>query len=121
MLIGSKNKVNNVYDVEIKMNNEIVDRVNQLINLGMVIDENLLWDKHLEQVYNKTCQKLRAIRKVRNCLNEKTSSILYKSLVLPHIDYGDVIYLTSNKDLLDKLQKVQNRACRIIDIIAHNS
>ncbi len=114
MLIGSKNKLRNIRDATIKMSDEAIERVTHFKYLGMIIDENLLWDVHIEKLYSKTCQKLGAVRKSRNCLNEKTALILYKSLVLPHIDYGDVVYSTANKDLLDKLQKIQNRACRII-------
>ena len=35
----------------------------------------------------------------------------YKSLVLPLLDYGDVIYMCATED---KLQLIQNCACRII-------
>ena len=114
MLIGSKNKLKNVKDTTIKINDITIERVPNFKYLGMVIDENLLWDVHIDKLYTKTCQKLGAVRKSRNCLNEKTALNLYKSLVLPHIDYGDVVYTTATKELLDKLQKVQNRACRII-------
>ena len=44
---------------------------------------------------------------------------LYKSLVLPHLDYCDVVYMTANKDLLNKLQLVQNVACRTL-LLADN-
>ena len=55
-----------------------------------------------------------AIGKVRDCLNKKLTLQLYKSLVTPHLDYGDVIYMSANKETLAKLQVVQNKACRLI-------
>ena len=39
---------------------------------------------------------------------------MYKSLVAPLIDYCDIIYMHANQDSLQKLQVVQNTACRII-------
>ena len=35
-------------------------------------------------------------------------------MVLPYFDYGDLIYAAANMCLLDKLQRLQNKALRII-------
>ena len=50
---------------------------------------------------------------MHKCLYIKVSIILHKSLMIPLFDYGDVAYCAT-KESLDKLQIVQNRACRII-------
>ena len=55
-----------------------------------------------------------AIGKVRDCLNQRLTLQLYKNLVTPHIDYGDTIYMSANKDSLSKLQLIQNKACCLI-------
>ena len=39
---------------------------------------------------------------------------LYKSLVVPHIDYADIIYMHTSAVNLAKLQLIQNNACRLI-------
>ena len=35
-------------------------------------------------------------------------------MVLPSIDYGDTVYFSCTKDLLNKLQRMQNRSLKII-------
>ena len=35
-------------------------------------------------------------------------------MVLPYIDYGDTFYFSCTKDLLNKLQRMQHRALKII-------
>ena len=40
--------------------------------------------------------------------------MLYKSLVLPHFDYVDVVYMTATQEQLNRLQLIQNKSCRII-------
>ena len=40
--------------------------------------------------------------------------MLYKSLVLPHLDYCDLIYMCTTEDNLQRLQYIQNCACQII-------
>ena len=39
---------------------------------------------------------------------------LYKSFVLPVLDYGDILYSKSNNDLLEKLQRSQNKTLKLI-------
>ena len=75
---------------------------------------SLTFDYHITKVYNKTCHKLGAIRKVRKCLDKSVALTLYRSLVLPHYDYCNTSYRNANKESLNKLQLVQNMGCRTI-------
>ena len=50
----------------------------------------------------------------RKFLDCKTSLTLYKSLLLPHFDYGDTVYSVTWQHNLNRLQKLQNSACRSI-------
>ena len=45
---------------------------------------------------------------------ERFSPHTVQSLVLPHYDYCDTIYMCANKNTLNKLQLVQNIGCRTI-------
>ena len=52
-------------------------------------------------------------------MDKNVALTLYKSLILPHIDYGDIIYMTASKEALKKLQLLQNVCCRIV-LMAEN-
>ena len=60
------------------------------------------------------------MRKFDHCISiqyvfdRSTTIILYKSLVLPHFDSWDTVYMTSALKNLNKLQLIQNSACRTI-------
>ena len=75
--------------------------------LGITLDQCLTFELHIQYVYNKCCARLGMLRKARNCLVQKLELTLYKSLVLPHIDLGDVLYDVAPKELTNKLQLVQ--------------
>ena len=47
-------------------------------------------------------------------MNKSIAFQLYKSLILPQLDYCDVIYMVATKSVLKDLQKVQNICCRVI-------
>ena len=44
----------------------------------------------------------------------KSTLITIKALILPHFDYCSLVWDNCSKYLLDKLQKMQNRAARVI-------
>ena len=51
---------------------------------------------------------------MRNKLCVEEKKLLYKSLVVPHIDYSSAILLMLNQSEINGLQKLQNRTMRII-------
>ena len=65
-------------------------------------------------VYDKCVQKLGLIAKTRHLFDQPTPRLLYITIVLPVIDYCPSVYMVANQTELDKLQKLQNIALRII-------
>ena len=114
MIFGSRNKLREVHDVPIYINGDLIERVKNFKYLGIYLDETLSFDKHISYIYNKACSKLGAIHKLRMNVDQSTALRLYKSLVLPHFDYCDSVYMTASKDILNRLQLVQNSVCRTI-------
>ena len=68
----------------------------------------------------KLCKKIAsaigAIERVKPFVPQSTllSIILYNSLVQPHFDYCSLVWGNSGKTSSNKLQKLQNRAARVI-------
>ncbi len=84
-----------------------------------MLDQNLTFDDHIEYLHGKAVNKLGILRKSRNFLDQNTSVLLYKSLVLPQFDYCDIVYDCTSLGNLQKLQKLQNSACRTM-LLADN-
>ena len=82
--------------------------------LGVYLDSQLTFDYHINVMHKKASKKLGALRKTREFVDQSTALMLYKSLVLPHFDYCDTVYMTTNAIHLNKLQLIQNSACRTI-------
>ena len=57
---------------------------------------------------------LSIIRKLRDIVDYNTLIIIYKSIIQPHFDYCSQVWGCLSKILSDKLQRLQNRAFRII-------
>ncbi|KAK3917727.1 putative RNA-directed DNA polymerase from transposon BS [Frankliniella fusca] len=48
--------------------------------LGIFIDDNLKWNKHIEELEIKLSKAIFAIRKIRDIVNEKTALMIYHAL-----------------------------------------
>ena len=59
------------------------------------------------------CHKLTLLAKLKKYLRKETALLIYKSMILPYIDYTDVIFCNANKKDVDKLQKLQNKCLKI--------
>ena len=114
MVFGTRQKLKNVADIPLHADGEVIERVQHFKYLGVILDETLSFEEHIDTLYRKTCSKMGAIKKARTCINQDTALMLYKSLVLPHLDYLDIVYMVATKETLHKLQLIQNVACRII-------
>ena len=80
----------------------------------MYLDSTLTFNQHIESLTKKVSKRLGVIAVARKYMTSKQCNILYKSLVLPIIDFGDIIYMETSRANLDAVQTLQNRACRII-------
>ena len=50
--MSTKKKKSN-HKIEISINNQNIEQVNQTTFLGVIIDENLTWNSHLNLIYKK--------------------------------------------------------------------
>ena len=91
-----------------------IERVNSYKCLGVQVDETLSWEAHISEVIGKVAKILAALRRLRLICHQSTLLTIYKSLVLPHLDYCSAVWGCIGNGLSQKLEKLQNRAVRII-------
>jgi hypothetical protein len=85
ILFKTKKKKSN-HKIEISINNQNIEQVNQTTFLGVIIDENLTWNSHLNLIYKKIMKSTvysDYISKIRHFTNLNSRKLLYYSLVYP--------------------------------------
>ena len=90
-----------------------LERVDKFSYLG-VLDENLSWKDHVEYVSSKVSRRLGLLSRIRSCLTLEASKQVSTSLVQPLFDYADVAWGKISEGCCKELQRLQNRAARII-------
>ena len=74
---------------------------------------NLNYNKHLENCLKLISHKAYLLGKIRMYIDTKTAVTIDKTMILPVLEYGDVIYDGANQKLLNDLQTMQNRIVQI--------
>ena len=114
MCFGTHHTLSQVSNLEISHGNMMIQIVDEYKYLGIMVDPKLSFTKHAEYMKSKSVGRLRMLSKLRPILSENSALTLYKTLIAPIFDYGDIVYDALCKRDSDCLQKLQNRALRII-------
>ena len=59
---------------------------------GMVLETELDFHLHLKNVQNKVNKTIGHLRKLPNTFLRTSLITIFKSFIMPHLDYGDIIY-----------------------------
>ena len=83
-------------------------------HLGIILDEKLNFRKHILEAIEKAKKGLSLMRFLTKYVNRKVLDLTYKMHVRPHLEYGDIIFHNSTKDLMDLMESIQYQAGLIV-------
>jgi hypothetical protein len=82
--------------------------------LGIMLDEYLSFDSHINQLCSKIAKSLYVINRVKNTLPKDSLVTLYFALIHSHISYCTSVYGSATPTSMSKLIVMQKKAIRII-------
>ena len=88
----------------LKIGDETIKQVNTAKFLGIIIDDQLSWNAHIDYCKNKLSSGFYAINSAKHILSPKHLKSLYYTLIHPHLTYGLLLWGSTYKTLLKKLQ-----------------
>ena len=92
----------------------ILESVESTSFLGICIDKNLTWKKHIDNVCNMLSKKVGMLYRIRNFVSRNILITLYNAFILPHITYGLEVWGASLKTFLNPILLLQKRISRVI-------
>ena len=101
----------------IKMNNQIIKRVKTFNFLGIILNEHLTWTDHVAHLSQKITPVIGLLRRLKKQLPVSILKIIYSSLILSRLHYGNILWGDSPGHLL----KQQKKALRAIVDAGYNS
>ena len=81
--------------------------------LGVLIDNNLSWKNHIEHIAKKIAESVGIIKRIRHTLPLKTLNTLYNTLILPYLNYCNIIWANNKPSCLRPLLMLQKKVIRI--------
>ena len=115
MLIGSRQRLAGI-DSEpiINIGGKNLSRVSKTKSLGILMDENLNWNDQIDNISKKASKGIGILRRAKKYISQQSLLTIYHSLVQPYFDYCSLVRGNCNQTCKDKLQKLHNRAARVI-------
>ena len=78
--------------------------------LGVIIDSNLMWKYHIDNIAYKISKAIGIIARLRHFVPLSTLNSIYRCLIQPYTTYRIVVWGNTSKKYLDKILKLQKRA-----------
>jgi len=116
----TKAQNNNFISPPIVIGEQEIHRVSHTKFLGIIIDENLDWNNHIELCRNKIASGNYAINSLKHTLPTKQLITVYHSLIHPYLTYGIMLWGGAHTKYINKLKVSQNKTVRNINKSKYN-
>ena len=124
MIIGFPQKISAMDDrITVEINDCEVEKVDSVKSrsLGVYIDKHLNWSTHIEKISKKIASAIGALKRIRPYVTTDAAIHVYRALIQPHFDYCCSVRDGLGQIQSCKIQKLQNRAARIVMQASYNA
>ena len=101
-------------DANIQLTNGTINCSRQQKLLGIIFDNKLKFDKHVENICQKANRKLNALSRVTNYMELPKRRILMNAFFKAQFNYCPVIWMFHSRALNNKINRLHERCLRII-------
>ena len=112
MVFGSKHTLERVPTYEIKFDGSALQSVTSYKYLGVALDGQLNYGLHVNKIIASISGKLKQFQLMRSFLSIRAALLVYKSMMLPVLEYGDILLSSATLKKRKKLQVLQNKGLR---------
>ena len=114
IVIGTNQAVANISNLNILLNNQPLTRCSNTKLLGVYVDEQLNFQKHIQYLNNKISSKIGILHRLRKFLPPHILNIIYLTSIQTLLDYCITLWGPVSKSNINCLQRLQNRCARAV-------
>ena len=114
MLVGKKNSLRDLGDVNMYINGNQAHIADKVRDLGVLLDCNLSLNSQINNIVKTAGYNLRNIGFIKKYVDVSSLKRLVINSVISRLDYCNSVYYGLPKFQLKKLQNILNRAARLI-------
>ena len=105
---------NNVTTTQLDVYGSKIECVDSMKLLGVTVDKQLNFKLHVSEICVKAARQLNVLRRLSKYLNLPSKLSIYKSFISSTFDYSPVAWIFCGKTNSSKLDKLNERAIRIV-------
>ena len=113
-MLSSASKTSRHNDFQIKMGDANLERVKSIKYLGVMLDDQLSWDFHIQYLSKKLSSACGILGKIKYYVDVPTLITIYHALFKSRLQYAIICWGSANTTILQSLRTIQNRALRHI-------
>ena len=114
IMFGSRQQLAKTETSSLDVNGVLIPRSRSIKFLGADLDEILSFKGMINRKCRVAISNLQKLRLIRKCLTPEAAKIVAHGLVIAHLDYANAIYIGLPQVEINKLQRVQNMAAKVI-------
>jgi len=85
-----------------------------IVILGVELDRELKFNAQIDAICSQIGKQINALKRMKHYLNKKSRKVIYSNYINCNLDYCSVTWLFANKTDLEKLEKTNKRALRVV-------
>ena len=106
--------VKNIVQYTINVNGKIIACSNEVKLLGITIDNELKFEKHVDDHFQKASYKLHALRRIGGYLTVEKARILADAFIDSQFNYAPLKWIFAGKKLINKICKIHHRTLQVV-------
>ena len=114
IVLGTKQKLPTLKDFRISVGDTTRIPSTSVRNLGVVFDSSLIMTSHISTICRTAYMHLHNISHIRRHLTIDATNGLVHAFVTSGLNYGNALLIGLSRDQMNKLQRFQNMAARVI-------
>jgi len=101
---------NNQPHPDLHLNKVTLEKVSTYTQLGLVLNNRLTWDDHINSAVTKANKKMGLIWRLRNEMPRYITETIYTHYIRPQLEYGSIIYNDCTQEQSHRLESCQRLA-----------
>ena len=110
---SKRNNINNLPDT-ISHENIKIKRETKIKYLGLILEEHLSWNQHVNEICNKLKCFFPLFYNIRQYLEKENIRNIYYTMIYSRIKYGCIITGQTTNENLNKIQTLQNKLLKVL-------
>lgn len=91
-----------------------VEGVKSHTHLGLTFQANMSWRSNTQNIFEKASKRLNMLKPLKYRVNRSTLACLYKSLIRPLMEYGDIIWDNCSDGESQLLESIQYGSAKVV-------